>query len=331
MNDKNEKKINEEELPEVVMVKHRRFSLIWIIPIIAAGIGVWLLLTAIVQSGIPITITFKNGANVDSKTLIKYEGVVVGNVSSVKLNKDLDGVTVKASLNRSAKGLASEGSLFWVVRPQISYSGITGLETLISGSYIGVKPGKGAKTKIFKGVEEPPVENLDEGGLKIILRSDKLGSLHPGAPVYYREIKVGEVTSYKMEGNSQSVILYVNILKQYVPLIHENTKFWNASGIGMSLSLFGAKVKTESLESILTGGIAFATPNNDKMGALSKDNDVFALYDEPKKEWLKWQPDISINGEGISEEKIETVDKDKGETDQQSQSAKEKDKRNYDF
>lgn len=319
MNEQNEKSLKENELPEVVMVKHKRISIIWIIPIIAAGIGLWLIYTAIVGSGIPITITFKDGSNIDSKTLIKYEGVAVGKINLIKLNNTLDGVIVKATLDRSASKLACAGSRFWVVRPKISFSGISGLETLISGSYIGVKPGKGFRTKFFKGLENPPIGDPNEAGLKIIIRADKLGSLHEGAPVYYREVKVGEVENYKLAGNAQTVDIGVNIIKKYAPLVCENTKFWNASGIGMSVSLFGAKVKTESLAAILTGGIAFATPNNQQMGPASKNGAVFQLYDKPEDEWLKWSPNIDLSGKGKQDSNL------------QQQSSKKLSDRNFTF
>lgn len=295
-----EEGLQENELPEAVMVKHRRFSLIWIIPIIAAGIGIWLVYKTVIESGIPITITFKDGANIDLRTLVKYQGVVVGKVNSVKLNNSLDGVILKARLDRSASKLARSGSMFWVVRPKIGFGGISGLETLISGSYIGVKPGAGSPARVFKGVENHPFGDLNGAKLKIIIKSDKLGSLHPGAPVYYREVKVGEVENHELAGNAQSVDIHVNIFRKYAPLVRKNTRFWNASGIGTSISLFGAKMKTESLEAILAGGIAFATPNNKQMGPVIEDGAVFFLYDEPENEWLKWKPDIDLGFNGKS-------------------------------
>ena len=298
MNEQPYEKLSEEVFPEVAVVKHNRFSLVWIIPIIAAGIGIWLFLTAVIARGVPITITFKDGANVDSKTMIHYDGVSVGNVNSIKLNKTLDGVIIEANLQRSAAGLASKGSQFWIVRPKLGIGGVSGLETIISGSYIEAQPGKGPRAKYFEGLEEPPPPDSDIAGLKIIIKSDKLGSLNPGAPVYYRELKVGEVEICELAGNAQYIDIKVNIFSKYAPLVHDNSQFWNASGIGMTVGLFGAKIKSESMQAILTGGMAFATPNNQQMGPQSKDGAVFELSDNPKDEWLKWQPNIDLNGNG---------------------------------
>ena len=240
MNEQSEKKISEQEFPEVIAVKQSRFSPIWIIPLIAVGIGIWLICQAIIQSGIPITITFKDGSDIVPKTQIKYEGVLVGEVVSVKLNRNLDGVIVKAKLDRSAEKLARQGSMFWVVRPKIGFSGVSGLETIISGSYIEVNLGKGHSAKFFEGVENPPFGDPEGDPLKIIIKSDKLGSLHPGVAVYYREVKIGEVVSYKLAENAQTVDINVDIMSKYAAIVCENTQFWNASGIGMSVNLFGA-------------------------------------------------------------------------------------------
>lgn len=319
MNEQSEKNLKMDELPEVAVVKHRKFSLVWIIPIIAAGIGIWLIYTALIESGINITITFKDGSGINSKALIKYEGVTVGEVKSVKLNKSLDGVVIKARLDRSAKVLARKRSMFWIVKPRIGFSGITGLETIISGSYIEVKPGKGHSEKIFTGLENPPFGDPSEDPFKIIIKADKLGSLHPGAPVYYREVKVGEVESCELAGNAKNVDIHINIMQKYASLVHENSRFWNASGIGMSLSLFGAKVKTESLAAILEGGIAFATPDNQKMGPASEEGAVFDLYDNPEDEWLKWKPDINLSDETKSDSSL------------QNQSSKKPNNRNFSF
>ena len=226
---------------------------------------------------------------------------------------------VKARLKRSAAALAGSGAQFWIVSPKIGFSGISGLDTIISGSYIGVKPGKGPRVKFFEGLEDPPLGDMDNTGLKIIIKADKLGSLHPGAPVYYREVKVGDVETCELAENGQSVDINVGIFKKYAPLVCDNSQFWNASGIGMSVGLFGAKIKSESVEAILTGGIAFATPDNEQMGPPSKSGAIFSLYDNPKDEWLKWKPDIDLSGTG------------KQDVDLQQQSSEKLSNKNFTF
>lgn len=296
MNDKIKSDLKMDDLPEAVIVRHNRIKslIIWIVPLIAIGIGIWLIITAFLGKGIPITITFSSAEGIDTNTAIKYEGISVGDVTSVNLAPDLDGVIVKAKLKRSAEKLARSGSKFWLVHPQIGAGGISGLETIITGNYIAVRPGKGAPGKFFEGLEHPPYS--DYPGLKIMLKSTVLGSLSPGAPVYYREVKVGIVEHCVLANDAQHVNISLNIYEEFAPLVRENSQFWNASGIGMTLSLFGAKIKSESLAAILTGGIAFATPNIKQMGAPVQDGAVFTLYSNPENEWLKWQPIINLRG-----------------------------------
>ena len=284
-----------ENVPEVIVKKESRFSPIWIIPLVALGIGGWLLFQVLTQMGIPITIMFKDGTDlVAGKTYIKFNGINVGIVKSLDLSKDLKGVIVKANLNRSASHIAREGSSFWIVKPEIGPKGITGLDTIFSGQYIAVIPGHGKPEKIFTGIESPPDITQNEKGLHLLLKADRLGSLHAGAPVYYREIKVGEVERTELAQDSMHVNVYIFVDDTYSALVHQNTKFWNASGIGLNVGLFGAKMKTESLKAILTGGIAFATPNNQHMGPANENGDEFKLFEKPEDLWLKWKPEISL-------------------------------------
>ncbi|MDP8217657.1 MAG: MlaD family protein [Candidatus Theseobacter exili] len=285
-----------EDLPEVKVTKNSRFSLIWIIPLVSAVIGGLLVFQTITQMGVPVTITFKNGSDlVAGKTPVKFNGIEVGTIKTVTPNKNLNGVIVKVTINRSASHIARKGSEFWVVRPEIGPRGITGLDTIFSGQYIEVIPGKGEPEKKFTGLETPLDEKRNEKGLHLLLKSELRGSLHSGSAVYYREIKVGEVEKSELASDSQFVNIYIFINEKYAPLVHENSKFWNASGIGLKVGLFGAKVQTESLQSILAGGVAFVTPNNAHMGTLAKDGDIFELNDKPDEMWLKWKPSIPIS------------------------------------
>lgn len=283
------------DLPEAVMKKRRKFSVIWLIPIIAVGIGAWLIYQTVVERGIPITISFKNGEGlVSKKTFIHHKGVEVGLVDDVELGPDLKEVIVKATLDKSAAGLAREGTGFWIVRPRVGPAGITGLDTLVSGVYIAASPGTGEPTREFIGLNEPQVGSKNAPGLNVVLTADRLGSLQVSSPVYYREIQVGIVENYGLAEDSEKVEIYIHIDDRYAPLIRQNTRFWNASGIKMETSLLGMTIKTESLASVLAGGIAFATPNNKRMGPPSKHGDVFKLHDAPEKSWLKWRPEIPL-------------------------------------
>jgi len=286
---------NREKLPKAIIKKRPRFSIIWLIPLIAVVVGLWLVLQTIIESGIPITITFKNGEGlVSKKTFIHYKGVQVGDVDEVFLSPDLKTVVVKATLNKSAAGLARKGASFWVVRPKLGPAGITGLDTLVSGVYIAASPGTGEVVKAFRGLEEEELGSKDAPGINIILTSDKLGSIQVGSPVYYREVQVGEIEEFGLSQDSKMVEIQVHIENRYQPLIRKGTKFWNASGIKMTTSLMGAKIETESLESILAGGVAFATPEGKSMGEEAKEGAVFKLYDSGKRRWLKWKPTITL-------------------------------------
>jgi paraquat-inducible protein B len=282
-------------LPKAVIKKRPRFSIIWFIPLIAVGIGLWLVYQTVVESGVPITITFKNGEGlVNKKTFIYYKGVQVGDVDEVTLSTDLKTVVVQATLHKSAVDLATEGASFWIVRPKLGPAGITGLDTLMSGVYIAVSPGTGAPVRAFRGLEDPQLGNKTAPGMNIVLTSDNLGSIEAGSPVYYRQVQVGEVEEYKLAPDSKSVEINVHIDEDYQPLIWTGTKFWNASGIKMTTNLLGAKIEAESLEAILAGGIALATPEGKSMGEKAKDGAVFRLYSDAKSRWFKWQPKIIL-------------------------------------
>ncbi|WP_309397728.1 intermembrane transport protein PqiB [Cerasicoccus maritimus] len=289
-------KKDKESLPEVTITKHHSFSIVWVVPIIALAIAGWLAYRAIAMRGPEIEITFTDGSGlVAGKTEIQYLGVKVGSVDKVHLDEKLSKVVVRARLEKSAAGLATEDAAFWVVRPQIGFGGVRGLDTLLSGPYIGVAPGKGGKTvHQYVGLPDQPPAGPREPGLNLILQAEKLGSLSNGDPVYYREYQVGEVDQVYLASDARTVHAHVHIKDEFAPLVRENTKFWNASGIGMSLGLFGAKVKTESLSALFKGGIAFATPPNDEMGAEVADNTVFKLFDDPDDDWTEWSPTIDL-------------------------------------
>ncbi len=288
-------------IPEVAVTKQGRFSIIWIIPLIAAGIGGWLAYKSYADRGVPITITFSDGTGIaGGKTQVRYKGLTVGQVDSVRLGSNDTRVVVHATLEKSVGGLARGGSQFWVVRPRIGQGHVSGLGTILSGEYIQVRPGKGARATSFTGLEEPPLIDEDSRGLRLILKTDQLGSLQAGAPVYYREVVVGSVSGCRLTDAADGVNVYAFIEENYAPLVRENTRFWNASGVDVKLGLLsGLDVNFESLRALLAGGIAFATPDNRDMGTQVSDGAVFTLYREPNYRWLTWKPKIPLGaGEG---------------------------------
>lgn len=246
-------------------------------------------------SGLPITLSFDDGDGLKKGTSIKYEGIEVGKVISVALDKELDGVVVKAVLNESARDIARENTRFWVVKPELGLVKTANISTLLTGQYITFRIGDGEPRYDFQGSTSPPLAKKEKLGLNIIVTSPRLGSLKEGVSVFYREIAVGSVTGYRLADNADHVRIYVNIEENFAPLVREHSRFWNASGLDIGFKLFGgAKIKTESLESILAGGISFATPNNDQMGEAVAEGATFSLSDSRNDSWLNWQPKIPL-------------------------------------
>ncbi len=242
-----------------------------------------------------IQISFNSGDGLKPKTLIQYQGINIGEIETVELNPKADGVVVTALLTESAANLAREGSQFWIVKPEIGLASTKNLGTLLSGFYITVKPGKGKLTNTFEGRETPPTIQVKNEGLKVTLTAPQLGSLKAGVKIFYRNFPVGVVDGAELADNAQQMLIYATIAPKYAPLIRQNTKFWNASGIGLNFSLFqGAQIETESLESLLEGGIAFATPNNKDMGDKVEAGTQFKLHDSSEDDWKAWAPNIQL-------------------------------------
>jgi paraquat-inducible protein B len=290
--------------PRAKIRRRRTFPVIWIVPLIAAAIAGEMIVKHLRQLGPVIAIQFDQGMGLDGKhTLIRYRGIRVGEVQSVELTKDAQHITVEARLDRSAAGLAREGSLFWVVRPEAGIGWMRGLETIVAGSYLEVRPGSGKPANTFVGLEKPPAAEYLNGGLEIVLTAPNLGSVSVGSPVYYRELQVGSVQQVALGPDATTVTIHVHIEPQFSPLVRTDSKFWNAGGLNLNLGLFGAKTKITSLTSLFMGGIAFATPPT---GAAPAANGAeFSLSDKPEDKWLKWNPAINLpNGESAPDSSL---------------------------
>jgi len=260
--------------------KKRRISIVWLVPLLALAVGGWLVYKAISEKGPTITITFKAATGLEAgKTKIKYKDVELGLVDSIELDDKLSQVILKAELVKKAENFLSENTRFWVVRAQVAAGSVSGLGTLFSGAYIGLDPGKpGRPTTHFKGLEIPPVVTTDQPGSHFVLRADSLGSLHIGDPVYFRRIEVGQVVSHKLDQDGQAVTVKVFINDPHHQLVRKNTRFWNASGLDVSIGADGIRVDTESFVTLMIGGLAFDTPIDQQAGEPAGKNDVFKLY-----------------------------------------------------
>lgn len=282
--------------PQPKIARAVRVPLIWLVPLVAAAIAGWMIFRELRQRGPVITIEFADAAGVTAgKTPLVLNGLEVGLVTAVTLQPNFAGVIVHARFHRPAETLAAAGTQFWIVHPEIGFSGVRGLETLLTGVRINVVPGRGATTTHFVGLDHPPPADNPALGRAFTLRSDRLGALTPGAPVYYREVKVGLVETSRLADDASSVAIRIRIFTPYVGLVRQNTEFWNAGGVSLKVGLLGAEIKSTSLESLLAGGVAFATPETDPLAPVAASNTEFTLAGDPSKDALKWRPKIPIN------------------------------------
>jgi len=258
-------------------VQQGRFWLVWLIPLVAAGYGVYLGIDTYLNEGPTITIYFATADGLEEgKTQIKYRSVNAGVVTSIDIRNESPEVVVVCQLHPKAAPRLKQGSKFWVVRPRLSFGGVSGLGTLVSGAYIAAEfAEEGEPARTFVGLEEPPVTE-GEKGLLIKLHARQLGSLLPGAPIYFREIKVGVVGAHSLSDDGKVVEFNGLIVEKHKDLIQDNSRFWNAGGIDVHLGAGTLDVKTESLVTLLAGGVSFDSPPGGKPVEAGHD---FLLYE----------------------------------------------------
>ena len=213
----------------------------------------------------------------------------------------MDTIVAEALLDKNSETLFREDTRIWLVAPELSLSGVRHLETVITGPYLALNPGKGKLCVEFAASDSPPgIEQVGEG-LNIVLETPGLGSLKKNSPVYYRQFQVGSVIGYKLSPTAQNVWIYINIRTPYEALVRENSRFWNVSGIRIDAGIFsGLQIDTESIESIITGGIAMATPEtdvNNKTGSFVQNGRHFILHAQPQDKWLSWKPAFQLGGD----------------------------------
>lgn len=266
-------------LPQPTLVKQRWLpSLIWLIPIIAAIIGLMLVVKFVLERGPEITISFDTAEGLTTgSTKVKYKNVDIGEVTDIKLSDDLAKVIATVQLTEGAEHFTSTDSKFWVVTTRITAAGVSGLNTLLSGSYIGADAGEAEDTKShFEGLSAPPIVTNDSSGTQYVLHADNVGSLGIGSPVFYRRIQVGQVAAYELDKDGKGVTFRIFVNTPYDKLVGLNTRFWHASGVDFKVDSNGLSVDTESLSSILLGGLAFQSIM-DNPGPVAKENTTFLL------------------------------------------------------
>jgi len=278
-------------IPQATTVLHKRarFSVVWIIPIIAALVGIGIVVQRFLNEGPTIIITFKVVEGIEAgKTFVKYKDVNIGQVTGVNLSDDYSQVIVKAKIAKNAKNLLVKDTKFWIMQPRISLSGVSGMGTLLSGNYIGLEAGKSKeKERIFKGLDTPPIIASTEPGRQFLLKADDLGSLGFGSPVYYRRLNVGQVIGYDLAKDGKSFDIKIFVNAPYDKYVTTGARFWQASGIDVSMGANGLVIHTQSLASILAGGVAFETPPYSQVAEPAVESTVFTLFDNREAATIK--------------------------------------------
>lgn len=257
------------------------FSAIWLLPLLAAVIGLYLAYTSLAQRGPMITIELNSADGLSAgQTKVKHKAVELGTVERIRLARDMGHVTVSVRMTEEAKPYLTDEARFWVVRPRLSSTNISGLETLVSGSYIELDPGtKDANQKRdYVGLEDPPGVRSDQPGRVFNLQTSRLGSLASGSPVFYRDIVVGEVLGYELPEGNGLINVPVFVKDPYNKWIRTGTHFWNASGVNVSLGGNGVHVDLQSIQALLSGGVAFNTPEEERSTASAEPDAKFPLY-----------------------------------------------------
>jgi paraquat-inducible protein B len=260
-----------------------RVSAVWIIPIVAALVGIGIAVQRYLSEGPMIRITFQAGEGIEAgKTAVKYKDIEIGTVKKVGLAGDRSRIVVTAEMEKDAEGMLDNDARFWIVKPRVTMSGISGIGALISGNYIGFEPGRSKeKRRDFVGLEAPPPVKRDRPGREFVLRSGTLGSLGLGSPVYYRRLGVGEVVAYDLAQGGQSLEIRIFVNAPYDRYVTQDTRFWEASGLDISAGAEGISVRTESVAALLVGGIAFEAPSSGAAAAVAPGA-AFTLFKERK-------------------------------------------------
>lgn len=267
--------------PQARVRKGRRISIVWVIPIIAVAVVVGIGWRALAQRGPEITISFNAGEGIQSgQTKIRRKDVDLGTVESIHLTHDLSRVIVRARMLRSAAPYLNTHTQFWIVRPRISAEGVSGLATLVSGVYIEMNPGRGTPQSEFTGLEEPPVLQSDVPGRTFTLHASQLTSLNQGSAIFYRGLSVGEILGYALNQRTQKVDIFAFVRAPYDKLVHPESRFWNASGVDISIGAQGVHMVASSWQQLLSGGVEFTTPSRAMNDAPSPTGAQFRLYDD---------------------------------------------------
>jgi paraquat-inducible protein B len=262
--------------------RHKRgISIVWLIPLVAVAIGGWLAWDTFSKQGPTITVSFESAEGLQAgQSQLKFKDIVLGTVRSLELTPDHKRVNVVISTTRQAEPLFTESAQFWVVKPRLFAGNISGLNTLLSGAYVSLTPGQADKQprKQFVGREDPPVLESNVAGHTFLVKASRVGSVSVGSPVFFRDLTVGTVLGWDIGDMVRDVTIHVFVQAPYDTYVHDETRFWDASGLGIKLGGNGVEVQLESVRALLLGGIAFETPSAAQGSQVSDENHVFPLF-----------------------------------------------------
>lgn len=270
----------EPEIPAAVLARRRSISIVWLVPLVAALVAGWLAYRAVSERGVTVTIHFETAEGLEpGKTKIRFKEVEVGVVETIDLSPDLDHIRVTATLRKEAEPYLTETTRFWVVRARLTVGEVSGISTLFSGAYIGMEPGKGGKPqRDFQGLETPPVVTAGLPGRHFVLRSPTLGGLDIGSPVYFRQVKVGQVVAHQLDESGENLTIRIFVHAPYHQFVRRSSAFWNAGGLDVRLGVEGLDIDMASLAALLIGGVAFETPDGMEPSPPAEDGEVFRLH-----------------------------------------------------
>ncbi len=282
------------EVPAARLEREPRWTWFWLLPLAAAAFVGWLGWQAWALRGPHITVRFASGNGLKVGDVLRFRGVAVGDVTRVEIAPDLERVEVDIALGDEGAALARAGSRFWIVRPRVDLTGIDGLDTLVGANYVAVLPGDGPPQNSFEGHDEPPLaERLEPGGLEIVLQARERGSLRPGAAIRYRQLRVGTVLAVGLAADASLVEARAYIRPAFRELVRQNSRFWDAGGVEFNAGwLSGISVGLDSAESLVAGGIAFATPT--EAGPRVASGARFGVAERSEPEWLAWSPALPV-------------------------------------
>lgn len=273
----------------------KNMSRMWVITLACAVLAIGLTWLSIDKPGPEIVIRFPEGHGLKEGDALRHRGIDVGRVAKVELGAQLSDVIVRVELDQAAAAIACEGSRFWIVRPKIDLTGVSGLETAVGSKYIAVIPGDAANAqREFEGLARSPPESLGENGIEIVLRGDDRHGAFPGTPVTWRGVEVGEVISSQLSADALHVDTRVRIMEMHRRLIARNSKFWVTSGVRMDFGMAGLKINTGTLDTIARGGIAFITPDVADQNEPVQSGDMFTLHPEGNEDWVESAPALNL-------------------------------------